>query len=173
MTYSFCRCRKWRLNHVKWDSGVLWTIPEVHRWAEKTMGIYLQQIERTHTWLPFLLFKYNFRYILSPELFILVLIILAGYMDVGWSQQTYKKIILAARKQTKQMLICSFSKLLQTHSVHQILYYKSGFIPQMKLWRGYLIFASPKLADLCSLSVQLFGSIYFLPCIWWVSAPYT
>lgn len=77
-------------------------------------------------------------------------------MDVEWSQQTYKKIILAARKQTKQMLISSFPKLLQTHSVHQILYYKSGFIPHVKLWLGYLIFPSPKRAELCSLSVQAF-----------------
>ena len=29
--------------------------------------------------------------------------------------------------------LCSFPKLLQTHSVHQILYYKSRFIQQLKL----------------------------------------
>lgn len=57
--------------------------------------------------------------------------------------------------------LCSFPKLLQIHWVHHILYYKSGFIQQLKLW---LIFPL-KPADLYPLSIQPFGSIYFLSSV--------
>lgn len=64
--------------------------------------------------------------------------------------------------------LCSVPKLFQAHSVHQILYCKLWFIPQLKLWLGCLIFPSLKLADLCSLSIQRFGSMCFSSCTWWV-----
>lgn len=83
-------------------------------------------------------------------------------LQVTWMWNGHNRFIRKLLWQPEnKTYLCSFPKLLQIHRVHRILYYKSGFVQQLKLW---VIFPL-KPADLYPLSIQLFGSIYFLPSV--------